>query len=50
MQQNDRRFRADRDELMRSVMGLDSGLMEVDQSAMENAIGVDKVRPISLYS
>ncbi|KAL0249704.1 SWR1-complex protein 4 [Cryptococcus tetragattii IND107] len=42
MQQNERRFRADRDELMRSVMGLDSGLMEVDQAAMENAIGVDK--------
>lgn len=49
MQQNERRFRADRDELMRSVMGLDSGLMEVDQAAMENAIGVDKVCSIFPY-
>ncbi|WVN88619.1 uncharacterized protein L203_103830 [Cryptococcus depauperatus CBS 7841] len=42
MEQNQRRFRADRDELMRSVMGLDSGLFDSDQSALEAVFGTDK--------
>ncbi|WWD20813.1 hypothetical protein CI109_105290 [Kwoniella shandongensis] len=42
MEQNERRYRADRDDLMRMVMGLDSGLVDIDQSNIETVIGVDK--------
>ncbi|WWC92407.1 uncharacterized protein L201_007364 [Kwoniella dendrophila CBS 6074] len=42
MEQNERRYRADRDDLMRTVMGLDSGLVEFDQSNVEAIFGVDK--------
>ncbi|TYJ52625.1 SWR1-complex protein 4 [Cryptococcus floricola] len=42
MEQNERRFRADRDDLMRSVMGLDSGLVNVDQATIEGVFGADK--------
>ncbi|WWC72672.1 uncharacterized protein I206_106636 [Kwoniella pini CBS 10737] len=42
MEQNERRYRADRDDLMRTVMGLDSGLVEFDQSNVELIFGADK--------
>nr|XP_019050766.1 SWR1-complex protein 4 [Kwoniella bestiolae CBS 10118]OCF29696.1 SWR1-complex protein 4 [Kwoniella bestiolae CBS 10118] len=42
MEQNERRYRADRDDLMRTVMGLDSGLVEFDQSNVETIFGIDK--------
>ncbi|WVQ81708.1 hypothetical protein IAT38_003833 [Cryptococcus sp. DSM 104549] len=42
LEQNERRFRADRDELMRSVMGMDSGLIQLDNPSMESVLGVDK--------
>nr|XP_019007840.1 SWR1-complex protein 4 [Kwoniella pini CBS 10737]OCF46621.1 SWR1-complex protein 4 [Kwoniella pini CBS 10737] len=48
MEQNERRYRADRDDLMRTVMGLDSGLVEFDQSNVELIFGADKVRLIPL--
>lgn len=43
MEQNARRYRAERDELMRTVMGLDSGLIDLDQDSAEIILGVDKV-------
>lgn len=43
LQQVERRYRSDRDDLMRTVMGLDSGLMELDQDNTEAILGVDKV-------
>ncbi|WVQ95451.1 hypothetical protein IAU59_002548 [Kwoniella sp. CBS 9459] len=42
MEQNERRYRADRDDLMRTVMGFDSGLVTLDQSNIDNILGVDK--------
>ncbi|KAK6906495.1 SWR1-complex protein 4 [Kwoniella mangroviensis CBS 8507] len=42
MEQNERRYRADRDDLMRTIMGLDSGLVEFDQSNVEAIFGIDK--------
>jgi DNA methyltransferase 1-associated protein 1 len=39
----EKRYRADRDDLMRTVMGLDSGLVELDQDHTELILGVDKV-------
>ena len=43
MEQNDRRYRSDRDDLMRTVMGLDSGLVNLDQANAEGVLGLDKV-------
>lgn len=43
LQQVERRYRSDRDDLMRTVMGLDSGLVELDQDNTEAILGVDKV-------
>lgn len=43
LQQIERRYRSDRDDLMRTVMGLDSGLVELDQDNTEAILGVDKV-------
>ena len=43
MEQNSRRYKSDRDDLMRSVMGLDSGLIHLDQEQAEIILGVDKV-------
>ncbi|WRT70798.1 uncharacterized protein IL334_007797 [Kwoniella shivajii] len=48
MEQNERRYRADRDDLMRTVMGLDSGLVEFNQSNVETIFGIDK--PVHLRS
>ncbi|WVF67783.1 hypothetical protein IAT40_002544 [Kwoniella sp. CBS 6097] len=42
MEQNERRYRADRDDLMRTVMGFDSGLLTLDQSNVDTILGVDK--------
>lgn len=45
MEQNERRYRADRDDLMRSIIGLDSGLVSLDQANREGVPGLDpKVR------
>ncbi len=44
MEQNERRYRADRDDLMRTVMGLDSGLINLCQTNSEGVLGLDKVR------
>jgi DNA methyltransferase 1-associated protein 1 len=46
MEQNERRYRADRDDLLRMVMGLDSGLVNLDQTHSEGVLGVDKVGPL----
>jgi DNA methyltransferase 1-associated protein 1 len=43
LEQVEKRYRADRDDLMRTVMGLDSGLVELDQDHTESILGVDKV-------
>jgi hypothetical protein len=43
MEQNERRYRADRDDLMRTVVGLDSGLIGLDQANGEGVVGLDKV-------
>jgi DNA methyltransferase 1-associated protein 1 len=43
LQQIERQYRSDRDDLMRTVMGLDSGLVELDQDNTEAILGVDKV-------
>lgn len=45
LQQVEKRYRADRDDLMRTIMGLDSGLVELDQENTETILGVDKVSP-----
>lgn len=42
LQQSERRYRSDRDDLMRTVMGLDSGLVELDQDNIELILGHDK--------
>ncbi|WVR08693.1 hypothetical protein IAU60_005751 [Kwoniella sp. DSM 27419] len=42
MEQNERRYRAERDDLMRTVMGLDSGLINFEQDNLEAILGVDK--------
>lgn len=41
MEQNERRYRADRDDLMRSIIGLDSGLVSLDQANREGVPGLD---------
>jgi len=43
MEQNEMRYRADRDDLMRTIMGLDSGLVNLDQTNSEGVLGFDKV-------
>jgi DNA methyltransferase 1-associated protein 1 len=43
MEQNERRYRADRDDLMRTVVGLDSGLIGLEQANGEGVVGLDKV-------
>ncbi|KAK4684807.1 DNA methyltransferase 1-associated protein 1, partial [Tremellales sp. Uapishka_1] len=42
MEQNERRYRADRDDLMRTVMGLDSGLISLEQVNGEGVVGLSK--------
>lgn len=44
LEQNEKRYRADRDDLMRGVMGLDSGLVMVDSGNIEAVLGVNKKR------
>jgi hypothetical protein len=43
LEQVERRYGADRDHLMRTIMGLDSGLVDLDQENTEVILGVDKV-------
>lgn len=43
IEQDERRYRADRDALLRSIMGLDSGLVNLDQKNSEGVLGVDRV-------
>lgn len=50
LEQVEKRYRSDRDDLMRTVMGLDSGLVELDQDHTEAILGVDKVRATSRVS
>lgn len=50
LQQVEKRYRADRDDLMRTVMGLDSGLIELDHEHTETILGVDKVGQYSPVS
>lgn len=47
LQQVEKRYRSDRDDLMRTVMGLDSGLVELDQDNTEAILGVDKVSRVA---
>ena len=49
MEQNERRYRADRDDLMRTVMGLDSGLVDIDINGAEGVFGVDKVGSQNMF-
>lgn len=42
MEQNEKRYRADRDALLRSVMGLESGLLDLSQANGEGVLGMDK--------
>ncbi|KAL7420807.1 swr complex subunit [Cryptotrichosporon argae] len=44
LEQNERRYRADRDELMRTVIGLDSGLVNLDQQNSEGVLNVDRYK------
>ncbi|KAI9637016.1 uncharacterized protein MKK02DRAFT_26456 [Dioszegia hungarica] len=39
IEQNEKRYRADRDALLRSVMGLDSGVVNLDQANSEGVVG-----------
>ena len=43
LEQNEMRYRADRDDLMRTVMGLDSGFFNLEQTNSEGVLGLDKV-------
>lgn len=43
IEQNEKRYRADRDALLRSIMGLDSGVISLDQANSEGVVGVDRV-------
>jgi hypothetical protein len=43
MEQNQRRYQAERDDLLRRTMGLDSGLVNLDQNNGEGVVGMDKV-------
>ena len=43
MEQNERRYRVDRDALMRTVVGLDSGLISIEPTLDESVWGVDRV-------
>jgi DNA methyltransferase 1-associated protein 1 len=47
MEQNERRYRSDRDELMRAILGLDSGLVPIEHMMDESVWGVDKVSTIT---
>ena len=38
LEQNGRKYRADRDDLMRVIMGLDSGLVRLDQESAETCL------------
>ncbi|ORX40780.1 hypothetical protein BD324DRAFT_612087 [Kockovaella imperatae] len=44
MEQTAQRYRSDRDDLMRTVMGLDSGLVNIDSSNIEAILGANKKR------
>lgn len=44
MEQIERRYRADRDDLMRTVMGLDSGLINLEGANSEGVLGSDRNR------
>jgi len=50
LEQNEMRYKADRDDLMRTVMGLDSGLIKLDQANSEGVLGLDKVGRVSTQS
>jgi DNA methyltransferase 1-associated protein 1 len=43
MEQNERRYRVDRDSLMRTIIGLDSGLLPVEPMVNESIWGIDRV-------
>ena len=43
MEQTQRRYSSDRDDLLRTVVGLDSGLVNIDSANVELILGVDKV-------
>ena len=40
LEQTERRYRADRDVLMRSVLGLDSGLVNTDSANIDSVLGM----------
>ncbi|KAK1923209.1 hypothetical protein DB88DRAFT_494255 [Papiliotrema laurentii] len=44
LEQTERRYRADRDVLMRSVLGLDSGLVNTDSANIDSVLGMTKKR------
>ena len=44
MEQTAAKYRSDRDDLMRTVMGLDSGLINVDSTNVEQILGANKKR------
>lgn len=44
MEQTEKRYRANRDELLRTVVGLDSGLVSLEQTNGEGVVGMDRVR------
>ena len=48
IEQNERRHQADRDDLMRTVMGLDSGFVDIEHPNIETILGVDKVSAVVL--
>lgn len=45
MEQTEKRYRANRDELLRTVVGLDSGLISLEQANGEGVVGMDRVSP-----
>jgi len=47
LEQNERRYRADRDDLMRTVVGLDSGLIHMDQESVDAVLGVVSILAIA---
>lgn len=40
MEQTEKRYRADRDDLLRTVVGLDNPLLDLDQADIEQVLGI----------
>lgn len=46
MEQTEKRYRSNRDDLLRTIIGLDSGLISLDQANGDGVVGMDRVSAI----